>query len=94
MKGQIIERKELSKAHANKLRAINAMVVPTLLYGRERDLDTSAETQKQNPGIGDEVTQENRRDHAEWTGYRSRLGVEAVLVVANRKKKEWRELED
>ena len=33
LRRQVIERKELSKA--TKLRVINAMVVPTLLYGSE-----------------------------------------------------------
>ena len=33
LRRQIIERKELSKA--TKLRVINALVVPTLLYGTE-----------------------------------------------------------
>ena len=50
LRRQVIERKELSKA--TKLIIIDAMIVPTLLYGSD------TWTQKQNSGNGDE---ENRR---------------------------------
>ena len=91
LRRQVIERKELSKA--TKLRVINAMVVPTLLYGSEtwtlqkrHRSKIQAMEMRYLRKVG--VTRLNRVPNKD---IRRRLGVEAVLVVADRKKKEWRE---
>ena len=91
LRRQVIERKELSKA--TKLRVINAMVVPTLLYGSEtwtlqkrHRSKIQAMEMRYLRKVG--VT---RLDRVSNEDTRRRLGVEAVLADADRKKKEWRE---
>ena len=68
------------------------MVVPTLLYGSETW--TLQRRHRSNSGNGDEVPQESRRCNQNGQNtnedIKRRLGVEAVLDVADRKKKEWR----
>ena len=56
LRRQVIERKELSKA--TKLRVINAMVVPTLLYGRETWTLQKTHRSRMHDN-GDEVPQVN-----------------------------------
>ena len=87
LRRQVIERKELSKA--TKLRVINAMVVPTLLYGSETwtlqkryRSRIQAMEMRYLRKIG--VT---RLDRVSNEDIRRRLEVEAVLAVADRKKK-------
>ena len=87
LRRQVIERKELSKT--TKLRVINAMVVPTLLYGREtwtlqkrHRSRIQAMEMRYLRKIG--VT---RLDRVSNEDIRRRLGVEAVLAVVDRKKK-------
>ena len=84
---QVIERKELSRA--TKLRVINAMVVTTLLYGREtwtlqkrHRSRIQAMEMRYLRKIG--VTRLHRVSNED---IRRRLRVEAVLAVADRKKK-------
>ena len=87
LRRQVIERKELSKT--TKLRVINAMVVATLLYGREtwtlqkrhRSRIQAMEIRYLRK-IG--VT---RLDRVSNEDIRRRLRVEAVLAVVDRKKK-------
>ena len=87
LRRQVIERKALSKP--TKLRVINAMVVTTLLYGREtwtlqkrHRSRIQAMEMRYLRKIG--VT---RLDRVSNEDIRRRLGVEAVLAVADRKKK-------
>ena len=91
LRRQVIERKELSKT--TKLRVINAMVVPTLLYGseswtlqkRHRSKIQAMEMRYLRKIEG--VTRLHRVPNEDT---RRRLGAEAVLAVGDRKKKEWR----
>ena len=90
LRRQVIERKELSKA--TKLRVINAMVVPTLLYGSEtwtfqKRHRSKIQAMEMRYLRKVEVT---RLDRVSNEDIRRRLGVKAVLVVVDRKKKEWR----
>ena len=90
LRRQVIERKELSKA--TKLRVINAMVVPTLLYGSETwTLQKRHRSKIQAMRYLRKVEGVTRLDRVSNEDIRRRLGVEAVLAVADRKKKEWRE---
>ena len=91
LRREVVERKELNKA--TKLRVINAMVVTTLLYGREtwtlqkrHRSRIQAMKMRYLRKIG--VT---RLDRVSNEDIRRSLGVEAVLAVADRKNKEWRE---
>ena len=92
MRRQVIERKELSKA--TKLRVINAMVVPTLLYGSETwtlQKRHRSKIQAMEMRYLRKVEGVTRLDRVLNEDIRRRLGVEAMLAVADRKKKEWRE---
>ncbi len=91
MRRQVIERKELSKA--TKLRVINAMVVPTLLYGSETwtlQKRHRSKIQAMEMRYLRKIEGVTRLDRVPNEDIRRRLGVEAVLAVADRKK-EWRE---
>ena len=92
LRRQVIERKELSKA--TKLRVINAMVVPTLLYGSETwtlQKRHRSKIQAMEMRYLRRIEGVSRLDRIPNEDIRRRLGVEAVLAVADRKKKEWRE---
>ena len=92
LKRQVIERKELSKA--TKLRVINAIVVPTLLYGSETwtlQKRHKSKIQAMEMRYFRKVEGVTRLDRVSNEDIRRRLGVEAVLAVADRKKKECRE---
>ena len=92
LRRQVIERKELSKA--TKLRVINAMVVPTLLYGSETwtlQKRHRSRIQAMDMRYLRKIEGVSRLDRVPNEDIRRRLGVEAVLAVADRKKKEWRE---
>ena len=92
LRRQVIERKELSKA--TKLRVINAMVVPTLLHGSETwtlQKRHRSKIQAMEMRYLRKVEGLTRLDRVSNEDIRRRLGVEAVLAVADRKKKEWRE---
>ena len=92
LRRQVIERKELSKA--NKLRVINAMVVPTLLYGSEiwtLQKRHRSKIQAMEMRYLRKVEGVTRLDRVSNEDIRRRLGVEAVLAIADRKKNEWRE---
>ena len=91
MRRQVIERKELSKA--TKLRVINAMVVPTLLYGRETwtlQKRHRSKIQAMEMRYLRKVEGVTRLDRVSNEDIRRRVGVEAVLAFVDRKK-EWRE---
>ena len=91
LRRQVIERKELSKA--TKLKVINAMVVPTLLYGSETwtlQKRHRSKIQAMEMRYLRKVEGVTRLDRVSNEDTRRRLGVEAVLAVADRKK-EWRE---
>ena len=92
LRRQVIERKELSKA--TKLRVINAMVVPTLLYGSETwtlQKRHRSKIQAMEMRYLRKVEGVTRLDRVSNEDFRRKLGVEAVLAIADRKKKEWRE---
>ena len=92
LRRQVIERKELSKA--TKLRVINAMVVPTLLYGSETwtlQKRHRSKIQAMEMRYLRKVEGVTRLDRALSEDIRRRLGVEAVLAVVDKTKKEWRE---
>ena len=89
LRRQVIERKELSKA--TKLRVINAMVVPTLLYGSETwtlQKRQRSKIQAMEMRYLRRIEGVSRLDRTPNEDIRRRLGVEAVLAVADRKKKE------
>ena len=89
---QVIERKELSEA--TKLRVINAMVVPTLLYGSETwtlQKRHKSKIQTMEMRYLRKVEGVTRLDRVSNEDIRRRLGFEAVLAVVDRKKKELRE---
>ena len=91
LRSEVIEHKELSKA--TKLRVINAMVVPTLLYGSETwtlQRRHRSKIQAMEMRYLRRVEGVTRMDRLANEDIRRRLGVEAVLEVADRKKKEWR----
>ena len=92
LRRQVIERKELSKA--TKLRVINTMVVSTLLYGSETwtlQKRHRSKIQAMEMRYLRKVEGVTRLDRVSNEDIRRRLGIEAVLAVADRKKKEWRE---
>ena len=92
LRRQVIERKELSKA--TKLRIINAMVVPTLLYGSETwtlQKRHRSKIQAMEMRFLRKVEGVTTLDRVSNEDIRRRLWVEAVLAVVDRKKKEWRE---
>ena len=92
MRRQVIERKVLSKA--TKLRVINAMAVPTLLYGSETwtlQKRHRRKIQAMEMKYLRKIEGVTRLDRVPDEDIRRRLGVEAVLAVVDRKKKEWRE---
>ena len=91
LRRQVFERKELSKA--TKLRVINAMVVPPLLYGSETWTwkRHKSKIQAKEMRYLRKVEGVTRLDRVSNEDIRRRLGAEAVLAVADRKKKEWRE---
>ncbi len=92
MRRQVIERKELSKA--TKLRVINAMIVPTLLYGSETwtvQKRHRSKIQAMEMRYVRKIEGVTRLDRVSNEDIRRRLGVEAVLAVTDRKKKERRE---
>ena len=85
---EAIARKELSKA--TKLGVINAMVVPTLLYGSETwtlQRRHRSKIQAMEMRYLRKVVGVARIDRIPNEDIRRRLGVEAVLDVADRKKK-------
>ena len=91
LRSEVIERKELSKA--TKLRVINAMVVPTLLYGSETwtlQRRHRSKIQAMEMRYLRRVEGVTRMDRLTNEDIRRRLEVEAVLEVTDRKKKEWR----
>ena len=91
LRSEVIEHKELSKA--TKLRVINAMVVPTLLYGSETwtlQRRHRSKIQAMEMRYLRRVEGVTRMDRLANKDIKRRLGVEAVLEVADRKKKEWR----
>ena len=91
LRRQVIDEKELSKA--TKLRVNNAMVVPTLLYGSETwtlQKRHRSKIQAMEMRYLRKVEGVTRLDRVSNEDIRRRLGVEAVLAVADRKK-EWRE---
>ena len=92
LRRQVIERKELSKA--TKLRVINAMVVPTMLYGRETwtlQKRHRSKIQAMEMRYLRKVEGVSRLDRVSNEDIRRRVEVEAVLPFVDRKKKEWRE---
>ena len=91
LRRQVIESKELSKA--TKLRVINAMVVPTLLYGSETwtlQKRHRSKIQAMEMRYLRKVEGVTRLDRVSNEDIRRRVGVEAVLAFVDRKK-EWRE---
>ena len=89
MRRQVIERKVLSKA--TKLRVINAMAVPTLLYGSETWTLQKRHRSKIQATEMRKIEGVTRLDRVPNEDIRRRLRVKAVLAVGGRKKKEWRE---
>ena len=92
LRKQVIERKELSKA--TKLRVINAMVVPALMYGSETwtlQKRHRSRIQAMEMRYLRKIEGVTRLDRLSNEDIRRRLGAEAVLAVVDRKKKEWRE---
>ena len=87
LRRQVIERKEVSKA--TKLRVINAMVVPILLYGSETltlQKRHKSKTQTMEMRYLRKIKGVTRLNKILNDDIRRRLVVEALLAVADRNK--------